>query len=428
MITRVQAKRIGSQHAEELPAKRVRNLQGRKVDPAPARSSFGWKLLTITGICLLALGLMFVPVAMASPQRCVGDQCHQVVPYVQQSAVPGPAALGLVCESMRQSPPRFSENLPQYMIKGYRLTPDGKGACALKDPPEPHQKCIDLVEEEQFYSDLVTGITEEITGLKATGAPANNEKGIPGIHAGVNVEINPQRLHNYQKALKYAENKIVQDAHFFEQSDDAILDTLKAMHQFAMKDLIQDHAVGVFRDDVMIVGHTDDLRDLLKGCYLKINLIGTPEEVALIKKTIPQMYQDIDTGIMKLTPDERRAWDKVLYIGPLPDQVEPEMRYFVQQLKRYHNEGMPAAQLACFAHNEIGRIHAFADGNGRLGMILLNSILKRAGISEIVIPNESDYTRKVLEDGKKPGSFCRYIEERVIPWTNAHRKVLELDV
>ncbi|MCE5315968.1 MAG: hypothetical protein LLG04_01215 [Parachlamydia sp.] len=152
VITRAQSKRNFSQIPDEKAPKRAK-LQGRSVDITPSQSSIGWRLLTITGICLLALGLMFVPVAMASPQRCVGEQCHQVMPSSQMSQTPNLSTRALTYEGMRQctpAQPRFSKNFARYMIKGYRLTPDGSAACRLKDPPELHQRCLEIVEDEQF--------------------------------------------------------------------------------------------------------------------------------------------------------------------------------------------------------------------------------------------------------------------------------------
>ncbi|MCE5315967.1 MAG: Fic family protein [Parachlamydia sp.] len=272
-------------------------------------------------------------------------------------------------------------------------------------------------------------LTLEVLGFKASDLPDYNEKGSPGFYKGIKLEMNPQRMRNFQKALNCAEKNIVQNARFFEKSDDEILDIVKAIHKNTMKDILPQDRAGLFRTDVLIVASDRDSADIstiVKSSYRKIMRIGTADEIALFKSSLLKLQEDFFDGIRNLASEERRVWDKLIIISPMPEKVEQEMRQFVQQLKRHHKEGMTATQLACFAHNEIGRIHAFEDGNGRLSFILLNAFLKRAGVPEVVFPNDNDYTRIIMEERQNPGALCRYLEEQMIPWTNAHRNVLEL--
>ena len=64
------------------------------------------------------------------------------------------------------------------------------------------------------------------------------------------------------------------------------------------------------------------------------------------------------------------------------------VRYLLMELIDWYNKNKrkyPALVLAGVVHNQFENIHPFADGNGRVGRILLNNILIKHGLPPINI-------------------------------------------
>ncbi len=109
------------------------------------------------------------------------------------------------------------------------------------------------------------------------------------------------------------------------------------------------------------------------------------------KKEITESFIiNIHKKIMK-NIDERAGYKQIpnmilgrhLELTP-PDKVHDEMR---RLLKWYleNNEKMHPLELAFKFHHQFERIHPFADGNGRVGRMLLNYILIKKGYYPLII-------------------------------------------
>ena len=73
-----------------------------------------------------------------------------------------------------------------------------------------------------------------------------------------------------------------------------------------------------------------------------------------------------------------------LFVPPPPDTVEGYMSDLVAFTNR---DDMPALVQAAIAHAQFETIHPFTDGNGRIGRALINSILRRRGVTtHVVVP------------------------------------------
>lgn len=66
---------------------------------------------------------------------------------------------------------------------------------------------------------------------------------------------------------------------------------------------------------------------------------------------------------------------------------QPRIPYLLRQLVRWYknNSRYPGLVLAATVHNQFENIHPFADGNGRVGRILLNNILVKHGLPPLNI-------------------------------------------
>jgi len=73
-----------------------------------------------------------------------------------------------------------------------------------------------------------------------------------------------------------------------------------------------------------------------------------------------------------------------LFVPPAPDRVEELMRDLVSYANRHD---VPALVQAAIVHAQFESIHPFTDGNGRIGRALINSSLRRRGVtSQAVVP------------------------------------------
>ncbi len=109
------------------------------------------------------------------------------------------------------------------------------------------------------------------------------------------------------------------------------------------------------------------------------------------KKEITESFIiDIHKKIMK-NIDERAGYKQIpniilgrhLELTP-PDKVHEEMRKLLKWYQE-NNEKMYPLELAFKFHHKFERIHPFADGNGRVGRMLLNYILIKKGYYPVII-------------------------------------------
>ncbi|MFL5841935.1 MAG: Fic family protein [Thermoleophilaceae bacterium] len=71
------------------------------------------------------------------------------------------------------------------------------------------------------------------------------------------------------------------------------------------------------------------------------------------------------------------------FIPPPPERV----RALLDDLCEFANsDGLPALAQAAIAHGQFETIHPFVDGNGRTGRALIHVILRRRGLTPVVVP------------------------------------------
>lgn len=73
-----------------------------------------------------------------------------------------------------------------------------------------------------------------------------------------------------------------------------------------------------------------------------------------------------------------------LHVPPAPERVEQLMADLVDYLNR---DDVPVMVQAAIAHGQFESIHAFTDGNGRIGRALVSAVLRRRGVTRnTVVP------------------------------------------
>lgn len=108
---------------------------------------------------------------------------------------------------------------------------------------------------------------------------------------------------------------------------------------------------------------------------------------------------------------------EVLSQSPTPrDQVEPQLRDFVKRFAERLASVRPDSQpddvrdLALLVIDDFTPIHPFHNGNGRMGRILANAILKKGGLPQIPVVIENKWKhRRALEESKvNPDAMKEY--------------------
>lgn len=98
------------------------------------------------------------------------------------------------------------------------------------------------------------------------------------------------------------------------------------------------------------------------------------------------------------------------WLPPKPKEIPQEMKSLLASYTKNKNKLHPLVQAAYF-HIGFETIHPFIDGNGRVGRLLMNCILKKNNYPMINIPHtkKSDYY-KTLEEAQVRGNIRPFIE------------------
>jgi len=99
--------------------------------------------------------------------------------------------------------------------------------------------------------------------------------------------------------------------------------------------------------------------------------------------------------------------EKYFLVVPSPKRVFQRMDQMLESVLKMLNEEENPILTACYAHQELGRIHPFIDWNGRVGRLFMNMILMQSGRQPIAFAIEKEYTEAVTD--KDPGVFQKLV-------------------
>lgn len=98
------------------------------------------------------------------------------------------------------------------------------------------------------------------------------------------------------------------------------------------------------------------------------------------------------------------------WLPPKPLDVPKEMAYLLSWYTKNKNKLHPLI-LATYFHSALETIHPFVDGNGRVGRLLMNFILRKNNYPMINIPNKEKYKYyEGLEDSQVRGNLRSLIK------------------
>ncbi|MBP5298268.1 MAG: Fic family protein [Lachnospiraceae bacterium] len=197
-----------------------------------------------------------------------------------------------------------------------------------------------------------------------------------------------------------------------------------------------------------VVGYTGDLRALFetenqKVCYefLKDKIV---EKALLTGELIREIHEKLCHGCYDETrwakgerPGEykKNYYGVGLSVGVPPEDVESEIEYICRELSEFETgrdekgaggdnettglkDTESVLKVASWFHLSFERIHAFADGNGRVGRTLLNYILMVNGLPPTIIFDEDKETYymalEVFDHSDKIDGFVAFLKEQMV--------------
>ncbi len=154
---------------------------------------------------------------------------------------------------------------------------------------------------------------------------------------------------------------------------------------------------------------------------------GVDEAINFIRKTKGHISIDLIKKIHKIVFKNSKSFAGKLrkkgqevvvmtHSGKVVHEGAPQTRinYLLKELIEWYNKNKtkyPALILGAVVHNQFENIHPFADGNGRVGRILLNNILIKHKLPPINIDlkNSAEYY-ETLQEYEKKGNLKPTIE------------------
>jgi len=251
--------------------------------------------------------------------------------------------------------------------------------------------------------------------------------GISRIHFGAN----PQKLKNHRAVTKYLEKNLLQNPQFFDQSAEEIVKVIKTTHRMMVKGLPDPDGnltPGEFRTQHMFVTG-DRKNDSLETFHKIMRENGaTEKDIGAFERSRAkvQRYGSLGAAHEHFTSQEKRAWMFLGHIPPDPEEIEEKMLAFAKELKiigpNVTNGKKDVVEAAAWVHQELGSIHPFVDGNGRVARPWMNGILQLGGKKAVVIPSDEEYTAAIVKDQKKKGKFSDYLRW-VISWNEKQEEL-----
>ena len=190
-----------------------------------------------------------------------------------------------------------------------------------------------------------------------------------------------------------------------------------------------------------VVGYTGDLRALFevenqRACYVFLK-----DKILAREKVSENLILNVQEILCHGCYDESR-WQKGerpgtykknyygvgLSVGVMPEDVPEEVRFICDELNGYQfDDAEKVLKAAAWFHCSFERIHAFADGNGRVGRTLLNYILMINDVPPVILFDEDKETYymalEVFDHTDKIDGFVAFLKEQMVKtWTRTSPK------
>jgi Fic family protein len=142
------------------------------------------------------------------------------------------------------------------------------------------------------------------------------------------------------------------------------------------------------RDARSVLGHVDALR-----AAIELGAATTPFETADLLRIHAALFERAPEPWSAMAG---RLREGLIWVGPAASTLvtaefvappAPLVPALLDDLTAFMNRtDVPAVMQAGIAHAQFETIHPFPDGNGRVGRCLIHTLLRRSGLSNIVLP------------------------------------------
>lgn len=193
-----------------------------------------------------------------------------------------------------------------------------------------------------------------------------------------------------------------------------------------------------------VINYTGDLRTLIeiknqKDCF-DFFLICVAENREITLDLICELHRCLMAGCYDETRYQKgerpgcfKLHDYVTGdgIGAAPEDVESELTELLDEMKA--EEGRDVMTIASYFHLRFEEIHAFADGNGRLGRTLLNYYLMLHDYPPLVLFEEDKQTYymalAVYDKTGKIDGFLSFLREQMVKtWERKKKPAVTLNM
>lgn len=335
--------------------------------------------IAATGVALLALGAAFLYFGKAPNMQQLKGRVEQIQAsdYAEQASI--------------SETNKFPCYLSKFPHPEYVATDTGE-LCLIPDNgklPEL-EKCAEELRSEiirkirpgvinDIEQKTLTDLTfkQRITWGKGYTIAYREPK--PDTFNQFNLAMDKTIVSSYKKSIKLAEEIFLKDSNFpGTRSDLSILASIQKIHRTMMQ--------GVQHPDGSTPVNPGVLRDF--PMWIRTGQLDSTDSVLAISQ------HDV--------PKAMEAFAKKF--GEICSFVKDKSKDLV----------IPEA---AWVHQELGKIHPFGDGNGRMARLLQNVVLQIGGIAGVVFPDDKAYTTAVNEGLK---SYTAYLY-RLIEWNTAQK-------
>lgn len=181
------------------------------------------------------------------------------------------------------------------------------------------------------------------------------------------------------------------------------------------RELFENRKLSNFTGDLRTIFEMENQRkcyDYLKGKIVEKHPISVEFIREIHQKLTEGTYDQVrwDKGER---PGEFKHHDYVVGDGQgaPPEDVEVEIKELCEEITDIPDKGENIIKTAAYLHCKFENIHAFADGNGRVGRTLMNYFLMTHEYPPIVVYNDSkDRYYRALEDYDKTGKIDMFTD------------------
>lgn len=324
----------------------------------------------------------------------------------------------------------FPSYLANYLKNGHVYTLDGNYLCKYCHDVEPSQSFC-----EQAVQNVRSFLTKEGYIELVDETPVSNihDNGNPLIRDGltqmgykhdsecmlVRVRVNPDEKRNLEEAVAFA-NREMQQAFSSEASLELFLIELNRCLTKGLdfpptnKKGYRTQQMHVLRETSDQLPHGYSLDSHREDIAMRIHKILSPTDYAKFARN--EKFTDVQLKRIN------KQLQGIIFLTTRYQNIPDEMNAFIKELMMQLKQPTKSPdEIAAWAHVCYTKIHPHYDSNGKTARILFNMVLVHFNQQALVFPSDEEYTLAVEQETSEPGSFLKYVQDKVIPWNEKKR-------